>query len=65
MICNHLVIHICTNNIFEKHAVFLYLIDAGVSSTFFCIGYSREFDGAHYYILLNAVSLFFLRLLLM
>ena len=30
VICDHLVIHVHTNKVFEESAVFLYLIDAGV-----------------------------------
>ena len=48
MICNHLVICVCTNKRFEERTVFLRLIDAGVCSIFLYIGYLCRFDKAHY-----------------
>ena len=46
MICDSLVIRLCTNKGDEERAEFLHLIDASVRSTFVCIGYF------HYSILL-------------
>ena len=65
MICDHRVIHVRTNKIFEECAVFLHFIDAGARNTFLYIGYLRGFCGAHYSILANFVSLFFSWLLTM
>ena len=60
VICDHLVIHVHKNKIFEERVVFLHLIDTDVRGTFLYIGYLRGFCGAHYSILVNFVSFFFL-----
>ena len=43
VICDHLVIRVRTKTIYEERSVFLHLIDAGVYSTFSCIGYFQYF----------------------
>ena len=65
VIYNHLVSHVRTNKIFEERALFLHLIDSGACGKFSCMEYLRRFCGAHYYIIENYVSIFFLQLLLM
>ena len=60
MIFCHLAIHTRENEIFEELVIFLFLIDAGVESKILYIGYSCEFSGAHYYIIMKDVSFFFL-----
>ena len=47
-IFDHMVIHVRTNKIFKERTVFLRLIDAGVCSKCFCIGYLNGRDKANY-----------------
>ena len=64
-VCDHQIIHICISKIVEELTAFLHLIDVGVRGKFFYMGYLRRFCGAHYSILVNVISLFFSRFLLM
>ena len=48
MICDHLVIHVHTNKVFEERTVFLHFIDAGIQSSFLYIVYLCGFDKSHY-----------------